>query len=187
MENNNLAPFFVRLLGLRDPHAEGHSNHVAVLSVALAQKIGLSAAQIKTLEFAAQIHDIGKIAINDFIVNKPGKYTEAEYGMIKQHSTIGASLVKTLPVDPIVYLTILHHHENFDGTGYPHKIKGEQIPLEARILRIADTYDALISNRVYHPARTHEEARRVIYQEEQKFDKDLLKVFFNLYHTQAPL
>lgn len=184
MENNNLSPFFVHLLGLRDPHAEGHSNHVAVLSIALSQKIGLPEAQVKTLEFAAQVHDIGKIAINDFIVNKPGKYTEAEYGMVQQHATIGSDLIKKLALDPSIHLTILHHHENFDGTGYPHKIKGDQIPLEARILRIADTYDALISERVYHPARTHEEARKVMYGEEQKFDSDLLKIFFEMYPTR---
>lgn len=184
MENKNLAPFFTHLLGLRDPLARGHSNHVAILSVALAQKISLSAAQVKTLEFAAQIHDIGKIAINDFIVNKPGRYTEAEYGMVKQHAAIGADLIKTLAIDPIISLTVLHHHENFDGTGYPHKIKGDQIPLEARILRISDTYDALISERVYHPARTHEEARKVMYDEEQKFDSDLLKIFFKINSTQ---
>ena len=184
MENNNLTLFLTHLLGLNDPHAEGHSDHVAVLSVALAQKIGLPAAQVKTLEFAAKIHDIGKMAINDFIVNKPGRYTEAEYGMVKQHTTIGSDLVRNLALDPIIHLSILHHHENFDGTGYPLKITGDQIPLEARILRIADTYDALISDRVYHPARSHEDARSVMYGEEQKFDPDLLKVFFNMYPTR---
>jgi len=180
MENKNLGSFFTHLLGLHDPHAKAHSNHVAILSIALARKIGLPAAQVETLELAAKIHDIGKIAINDFIVNKPGRYTEAEYDMVKQHAAIGSELVKTLGIDPILHLAILHHHENFDGTGYPHKIKGEKIPLEARILRISDTYDALISDRVYHPARTHTEARMVMYEEEQKFDSNLLKIFFKM-------
>lgn len=180
MENNNLTLFFTHLLGLHDPHARGHSNHVAVLATALARKIGLPAKQVETLEFAAKIHDIGKIAINDFIVNKPGRYTEAEYGMVQQHTTLGSDLIKNLALDPVIHLAILHHHENFDGTGYPHKIKGGQIPFEARILRISDTYDALITDRVYRPAFTHEEARRLMYEEEQKFDSDLLKVFFKM-------
>lgn len=184
MENNNLTTFLIHLLGLNDPHAEGHSNHVAILSTALAKKISLPAAQLKTLEFSAMVHDIGKIAINDFIVNKPGRYTEAEYGMVKQHTTIGSELIKKLALDPSIHLAILHHHENFDGTGYPHKIKGDQIPIEARILRIADTYDALISERVYHPARTPKEAQRVMYGEEQKFDSELLKVFFDMNPTR---
>ncbi|MBI1855491.1 MAG: HD domain-containing protein, partial [Chloroflexi bacterium] len=130
--------------------------------------------------FAARIHDIGKIAINDFIVTKPGRSTAAEYGMVQQHTTLGSDLIKNLALDPVIHLAILHHHENFDGTGYPHKIKGGQIPFEARVLRISDTYDALITDRVYRPAFTHEEARRLMYEEEQKFDSDFLKVFFKM-------
>jgi len=180
MESKNLAPFFTHLLELHDPHARSHSNHVALLAVALGRRIGLNSEQITNLDFAGKIHDIGKIVINDFIVHKPGKYTEAEYGMIQQLTTLGSNLIKRLELDPSIHVAILHHHENFDGTGYPHKIIGEQIPLEARILRIADTFDALITDRAYRPARTYAEAEKIMRDETKNFDPKLLEIFFGM-------
>lgn len=168
---------------MRDPHAKGHSNHVADYSSKVAAKIGLSSAEIERLEFAAMIHDIGKLAINDFIVNKPGRYTEAEYLMIQHHTVLGSNLVETLGLDPVIPAIILNHHENFDGSGYPNKKMGDQIPIEARIIRITDTYDALTSDRTYHPAYTSRKALDIMEQEHQYFDPQLLEIFFNLKHT----
>jgi len=176
----DLLPFLTHLIGLRDPHASGHSHHVRDLAFTLGQKVDLSSEQLSVLEFAARIHDIGKIAINEFIINKPGRFTEAEYIMVKQHSMLGSRLVESLELDPLIPEIILNHHENFDGTGYPNGIKGEAISLEARIIRITDTYDALTSNRGYRPAYTHHEAIKIMEEDQHCFDPQLLEIFFKM-------
>lgn len=176
----DLLPFLTNIIGLRDPHGKGHSNHVRDLASAFGRKLELTSTQIETLSFAAEIHDIGKIAINEFIINKPGRFTEAEYLMVKHHAELGANLIETLGLDPHIPLIILHHHENFDGSGYPSQLKGEQIPLEARIIRITDTYDALISNRGYRAAYSPKKALAIMKQEHHCFDPQLLEVFFKM-------
>jgi putative nucleotidyltransferase with HDIG domain len=180
----NLSAFLTSVIGLRDAHGKGHSDHVMTLSSSMGEKLKLSSAEIELLKFAAQIHDIGKIAINEFIVNKPGRFTEAEYLMIQHHAELGANLVEKLEFDPRIHLSILHHHENFDGTGYPHKLAGDQIPLESRIVRLTDTYDALTSNRGYRPAYTHKKALAIMEQTQHCYDPELLKVFFKMQHTK---
>jgi HD-GYP domain-containing protein (c-di-GMP phosphodiesterase class II) len=176
----DLLPFLTSVIGLRDPHGKGHSNHVMELSRDFGRKIDMTSAQIETLAFAAEIHDIGKIAINEFIINKPGRFTEAEYLMVQHHAQLGANLIETLDLDPFIPLIILHHHENFDGSGYPRKLKGDQIPLESRMIRITDTYDALTSDRGYRPAYSHRKALAIMEQEHTLFDPELLKVFFKM-------
>jgi putative nucleotidyltransferase with HDIG domain len=177
---NNLAAFLTGVIGLRDAHGKGHSDHVMVLSEALGEKIKLSSADLELLKFSAQIHDIGKIAINEFIVNKPGRFTEAEYLMIQHHAQLGASLIEKLELDPRIHRSVLHHHENFDGTGYPDRLAGDQIPLESRVIRITDTYDALTSNRGYRPAYSHQEAISIMEHDQHCFDPDLWKVFLKI-------
>ena len=176
----NLTPFLTSLIGLRDAHGKGHSDQVMTLSIALGERIKLQSADLELLSLAAQIHDIGKIAINEFIVNKPGRFTEAEYLMIQHHAQLGASLIEKLELDPRIHLSILHHHENFDGSGYPERLAGDQILLESRIIRITDTYDALTSNRGYRPAYSHREAISIMEREQHCFDPQLLKVFFEM-------
>jgi len=180
----DLLPFLTNVIGLRDPHGKGHSHHVRDLSIAFGRKIDLASAQMETLAFAAEIHDIGKIAINEFIINKPGLFTEAEYLMVRHHAQLGASLIELLGLDPLIPLIILHHHENFDGSGYPHKIKGNQIPLEARIIRITDTYDALTSNRGYRTAYPHKKALAIMEQDNDFFDPQLLEIFFRMQRSK---
>jgi HD-GYP domain-containing protein (c-di-GMP phosphodiesterase class II) len=176
----DLLPFLTSVIGLRDPHGKSHSNQVRELSFAFGHKLDLTSTQIEILAFAAQIHDIGKIAINEFIVNKPGRFTEAEYLMVQHHAQLGANLIETLRLDPLISSIILHHHENFDGSGYPGKLKGKQTPLEARIIRITDTYDALTSNRGYRSAYTHKKALEIMEREHTFFDPDLLRIFFKM-------
>jgi putative two-component system response regulator len=176
----DLLPFLTSLIGMRDAHGKGHSDHVMEFSSAIGREIKLSSAQLMLLKFSAQIHDIGKLAINDFIVNKPGRFTEAEHLMIQHHTNLGASLIEKLMLDPAIPLIILHHHENFDGSGYPHKLKGDQIPLEARIIRIADTFDALTSYRGYRPAYTPKKAYSIMKQDGQFFDPELLETFLRI-------
>lgn len=176
----DLLPFLTRLIGLRDPHASGHSHHVGDLASMLGQQAGLSPEKLNLLKFSARIHDIGKIAINEFVINKPGRFTEAEYIMVQQHSMLGAKLIESLDLDPLIPEIILHHHENFDGTGYPNGKRGEEIPVEARIIRITDTYDALTSDRGYRPSYTHREAIRVMEADQHCFDPQLLEIFFKM-------
>ena len=176
----DLLPFLTRLIGLRDPHASAHSHHVRDLAYTLGQQVDLSPDQLNILGFAAGIHDIGKIAINEFVINKPGRFTEAEYIMVQQHSMLGSKLIESLELDPLIPEIILDHHENFDGTGYPHGKKGEAIPLEARIIRITDTYDALTSDRGYRPAYTHREAIQIMEEDRHCFDPQLLEIFFKM-------
>jgi putative nucleotidyltransferase with HDIG domain len=176
----DLLPFLTSVIGLRDAHGKGHSKHVMELSSALGHKVDLTSAQMENLSFAAEIHDIGKIAINEFIVNKPGRFTEAEYLMIQHHAQLGANLIETLELDPEIPSMIRHHHENFDGSGYPDKLKGEQIPLGSRIIRITDTYDALTSNRGYRPAYTHKKALAIMKQDHDFFEPQLLEIFFKM-------
>jgi len=175
-----LLPFLTRLIGLRDPHASVHSHHVMDLAEMLGLLVDLSSKQLEVLGFAARIHDIGKLAINDFIINKPGRFTEAEYIMVKQHSMLGSKLIESLDLDPLIPQIVLNHHENFDGSGYPHGKKGEEIPVEARIIRITDTYDALTSDRGYRPAYAHREAVQIMEKEQQFFDPQLLEIFFKM-------
>lgn len=176
----DLLPFLTSLIGLRDPHGEAHSNHVMELSSAFGRKVDMTSAQIETLSFAAEIHDIGKIAINEFIINKPGRFTEAEYLMTQHHAQLGANLIETLGLDPLIPAIIRNHHENFDGSGYPDGLKGDQIPLEARIIRITDTYDALTSNRGYRSAYSHKKALSIMEKDHVLFDPQLLEIFFKM-------
>jgi putative two-component system response regulator len=176
----DLLPFLTSVIGLRDPHGKGHSSHVKELSSAFGRRVDMTSTQIETLAFAAEIHDIGKIAINEFIINKPGRFTEAEYLMVQHHAQLGANLIETIGLDQPIHQIILHHHENFDGSGYPHKRKGDQIPLESRIIRITDTYDALTSNRGYRAAYSHKKALAIMAQDHLFFDPELLEIFFRM-------
>jgi putative nucleotidyltransferase with HDIG domain len=174
---SDLIAFITQLATMRDPYSGTHGDHVAVMSVALARELGLPSSQIELLEQAATIHDIGKFSISEYVVNKPGRLTEAEYIMIQQHTVLGQKILKPLDLDPIIGQTILCHHENYDGSGYPNKVSGDEIPLEARIIRITDTYDALTSKRSYRDAHTPRKALQVMESEAQCFDPLLMKAF----------
>ncbi len=180
----DLLPFLISVISLRDLHGKAHSKRVRELSSAFGRKVDLTSAQIERLAFTAEIHDIGKVAINEFIINKPGRFTEAEYLMTQHHAELGATLIETLDLDPLIPLIIRHHHENIDGNGYPHKLKGDQIPLESRIIRMTDTYDALTSNRGYRAAYSHKKALGIMEQDHHAFDPELLDIFFKMQHAK---
>lgn len=139
----------VSVINARDRYTYGHSERVTEYSLKLANKMGLREEEIRLLSYAAFLHDIGKIEIDRDILNKPGRFNEEEWNIVKQHPTWGSDIVKSVkklsPVAPL----ILYHHENYDGTGYPTGIKGESIPLLSRIIKVVDSYDAMISNRTY--------------------------------------
>ncbi|MGC8745590.1 MAG: HD-GYP domain-containing protein [Candidatus Saccharicenans sp.] len=126
------------------------------------------------------MHDIGKIVIPDYVLNKPVILTEAERLMIQQHPELGFKLVEALDLNPIIGEVILNHHGNFDGTGYPAQLKGKEIPFTARIVRIADVFDALTSDRPYRKAYSLEQALSIMEKQKSQFDPELYKIFLTL-------
>src|SRR5690349_11166171 len=136
-------------LDARDPCTAGHSIRVADYSLAIARELGLAEHSIDVIRMGAQLHDIGKIGIPDGILLKPGALSPAEFGLIKLHPQIGRRILeKNRGFEPLLGLVELHH-ENWDGSGYPYGISGQQIPIEARIVRVADAFDAMTSDRAY--------------------------------------
>jgi putative two-component system response regulator len=166
----------------KDPFTKGHIDRVSSLAVNLGRHIGLSAEDIGTLEKGGALHDIGKIGVKDDILLKSGKLTAEEYEEIKKHPCIGENICRPLnSLKPSLPL-IKHHHERFDGSGYPMGLCGEEIPLLARIMAIVDMYDALTSRRAYREAMTHEEAMKIFRHDtaEGKFDPVLVAGFVEL-------
>lgn len=149
----------------RDSYTAGHSERVSEISSLIARRLDLPIREIEQIKLAATFHDIGKIGIPDSVLLKPGKLTEIEYKQIKEHSMIGVNILSEIVFLKDTLPIILHHHENYDGTGYPIGISGTAIPIGARVIRVADTFDAMTSNRPYRKALSHEEA----IQEIQKF------------------
>ena len=133
----------------KDDYTKGHSLRVARYSEALARKIGWSEEEIQNIHYIALLHDIGKIGVPDSVLNKPFKLTNVEFELIKNHTTMGAEILKDINMIPNVSVGAKYHHEKYDGTGYPNGLKGEEIPEVARIIGIVDSYDAMTSNRVY--------------------------------------
>jgi len=164
----------------KDPYTKGHSERVSYLSVYLAEKMGLSNEVRQTILIAALPHDVGKIGIPDKIISKRGKLTKKEYEVIKQHPGKGEQIVSPV-LGPEAGKIIRHHHERWDGKGYPDGIKDEEIPLCSRIIAIADVFDALTSDRPYRKAYTVEEAIKII--EEGKgtqFDPEIVELFLSI-------
>lgn len=149
----------------RDPHTAGHCERLARYAVALGQALGLDEPMLKALGLGGFLHDLGKIAVPDRILLKPGPLEPPEREKIRVHPVVGADLVQGLRTLDAVRPIIHHHHERWDGSGYPDGLKGEAIPLGARILAVADVYDALRTQRPYKPPFPHEEAVSILLQE----------------------
>jgi putative two-component system response regulator len=134
----------------------------------LGRRIGLPEEQITALQQGGSVHDIGKVAVPDRVLLKPGKLTPEEWKMMRQHPVVGESICMPLKSFRLVLPIIRHHHEKLDGSGYPDGLKGDQIPLTARIMTVVDIYDAFTTDRPYHSARSSEEALEFMGQEVQK-------------------
>jgi len=140
----------------KDHYTLGHSQKVSELSVSIAEELGLSEREIEVIQYAGLLHDIGKIAMPDQVIKKPTKLSPEEFELIKDHPVVGAKIIKEIealaPMVPIV----LHHHERFDGKGYPDGLKGEEIPIGARIVLVADAFDTMVSARAYRDMMPNE-------------------------------
>ena len=145
-------------LDARDPYTSGHSERVAALSVAIGRKMQLPETDIETLRLGALLHDIGKIGVSDTVLRKPGTLTADEFEQIKRHPLLGARILKPLRFLSAHIAIVELHHEQPDGRGYPHGLRGDQIPLLASVVRVADAFDAITTARAYRPARSATEA-----------------------------
>ncbi len=169
------------MVDAKDIYTARHSSRVTKYSLLIGEQLGFSPEEMEKLERAAILHDIGKVAIPDRILNKKGKLTAEEFRKIKSHPVIGAEILKDFDFAPQISEGAMYHHERYDGTGYPDGLKGEEIPLFGRIIAIADAYDAMSSNRVYRPKCTREyilsefERNRGI-----QFDPKLCDIFIGL-------
>jgi putative nucleotidyltransferase with HDIG domain len=171
-------------LDARDRETEGHSTRVSKLAWMLGEELGLTIQPLKALERGALLHDIGKIGISDDILHKSGALTEDEWRIMRIHPDIGARIVEGIPFLQDTLPVIRYHHERWDGSGYPSGLKGEEIPLYARIFAVADVFDALTSSRTYRNKSSPEEALE--YMREQAgclFDPVIVEALSNLPYT----
>jgi putative nucleotidyltransferase with HDIG domain len=173
----------------KDQITHGHIRRVQVYATQLAERLGVTdAQQLRAIEAAALLHDMGKLAIPEYILNKPGKLTIAEFEKMKRHADIGADLLSSIsfpyPVVPIVR----HHHENWDGSGYPSGLSGHDIPLGARILSVVDCFDALTSDRPYRPRMSDEESFAILRERSAKmYDPLVVDTFIRVFAEISPL
>jgi putative nucleotidyltransferase with HDIG domain len=168
-------------LDLKDAETEGHSKRVTAFTIAIARALGLSADEIRVIARGAFLHDIGKMAIPDNILRKPDKLTAEEVAIMREHCFHGYQILKKIPFLAEAAEIVYSHQERFDGTGYPRGLKGEQIPLGARMFSVADTLDAITSNRPYRPAQTVEAARDEIERwSGRQFDPEIVKTFMSM-------
>ena len=165
----------------KDPYTRGHSDRVSAYSVLIGEKMGLSEKDIHTLKIGGLFHDIGKIGVPDSILLKESRLTDDEYSQIKNHPSIGSHILGDVPMFQDIIPIVLHHHERFDGKGYPSQLKGYDIPLFARIAAVADTFDAMTSKRSYRDSLPLDtvvaEIKRV---SGTQFDPDIAKVFLDI-------
>jgi HD-GYP domain-containing protein (c-di-GMP phosphodiesterase class II) len=175
-----------RALELRDRETEGHTRRAAEYTVALGRALGMSEDSLVHVRRGALLHDIGKLGIPDKILLKPGPLSEEEWSIMRLHPTYAHQLIEPIPyLRPALDIPYCHH-EHWDGSGYPQGLKGEQIPLAARIFCVVDVWDAITSNRVYRPAWPLERARQYINQNAGvQFDPQVVEMFFKVVDERA--
>lgn len=173
-----------RLLKNRDPQTELHSQRIGNLAVLVGHQIGLTEKQLQTLFQSALLHDIGKIAISDHILFKTGKLTEEEWQVMYQHPHYAAEIITTLGLNQSIADIALHHHEKWNGEGYPNGLKGDQIPIESQIISLVDVWDAIQTDRPYKSAKSSEFALNFILEQSGKmFSPALVEVFDQMIKT----
>lgn len=179
--NDELFLTLAKIFDARDPYVGGHAAQVATYAVAIAEEMGLPSERVEIVRQSAYLHDIGKIAIPESILHKPDKLTDTEYEFIKKHAEIGADFITTSHGLRHLAPFIRHHHERWDGRGYPDGLAGEEIPLEARILNVCDSIEAMASDRPYHQAMSNEEiVKEVVHCVGSQFDPKVAKAFIRI-------
>jgi putative nucleotidyltransferase with HDIG domain len=168
-------------LDLKDAETEGHSKRVTAYTIAMARAMGLTSDEIRVIARGAFLHDIGKMAIPDAILRKPGALTQEERDIMREHCYRGYQMLRKIPFLSEAAEIVYAHQEKYDGSGYPRGLKGDQIPLGARIFSVADTLDAITSNRPYRAAQTPAAAREEIHKfSGRQFDPDVVKTFLSM-------
>jgi len=161
----NIIKTLTAAIEAKDKYTEGHSRRVEYYSELIAQKMKIPPNRIESIKVAALLHDIGKIGIEDYILRKPGKLTEEEWEKIRQHPRIGMKILEEVSFPDAVKNAILHHHEKYNGEGYPDNLKAEENSIDAYILAAADAYDAMTSDRPYRKALSREAAIDILKKE----------------------
>jgi len=168
-------------LALKDQETAAHCKRVTSFSVAIARAMGLPADQIRVLARGAYLHDIGMISIPDSIFRKPGELTPDEWGIMRQHCHLGYEICKKIPFQTEIADLVYSHHERFDGTGYPRGLKGDELSVAARIIAVANTLDAMTSDRLYRPAQSLAAAKEEIQRwSGRQFDPKIVRIFLSM-------
>jgi len=175
-----------KLIEMRDPYTRGHSEKVSRWSEIVAQKLGLNEKEQEEINLAAKLHDIGKISIPDRILNKPGPLSKEEYAEVKKHPALGADIFSNIDSLKEVSEIIRHHHEWYNGRGYPDGLAGKKIPLGSRIISVVDAYQAMTSDRPYRRAFSKEKA---IYELKRRagsqFDPEIVRIFIRILNGRS--
>jgi HD-GYP domain-containing protein (c-di-GMP phosphodiesterase class II) len=173
------AAALARAVDSRDVYTGSHSERVAAIAGAIAEQLDLPATEIELTRLAGSLHDLGKLAIPEEILQKPGELTTAEWLVVQRHPQIAHRMLESLGVEPVADW-VLHHHERWDGAGYPDGLAGEDIPLGSRIVYVAEVYDAMTFGRLYRAPRTREAALEEIDRcAGAQFDPEVVRAFFS--------
>ena len=170
----------IHAIEARDTYTEGHSKRVTLYTRSLIEALELETEAAREIGLASQLHDIGKLGMSDFVLNKNGKLTEEEFDLMRKHPEVGYNILNPILPEQALF-AVRHHHERWDGGGYPHGLAEDAIPLGARIIALADTFDAITSERIYRPARTPLQAGEEILRcSGTQFDPDLATTFTSI-------
>jgi HD-GYP domain-containing protein (c-di-GMP phosphodiesterase class II) len=184
---NSVICAFNQLLDLKDLNTGVHSTRLAEWGTRVAQELGIDGRGLLDIEVAALLHDIGKMGVPDAILRKPGRLTEEEFAIVKKHPEYGWAVLRQMPGFEDASLFVLHHHENFDGKGYPAGLKELEIPIGSRIVSVIDAFDAMVSSRPYRQGLTIDEAtRRLILSSGTQFDPVIVQCFLRIAQADMP-
>jgi putative nucleotidyltransferase with HDIG domain len=184
---DGLLETLAEVIDLRDPYVYGHSQQVTRYAVLIAGQMGLSPEQIEIIRKSSLMHDVGKMGFDSCLIAKPSRLTESEFDVVKQHVIVGADLLRKSHSLQSLIPIVLHHHERFDGKGYPDHLKGTDIPLQARIICLADAVEAMASGRPYHRPMSLEEILEEIRRcSGSQFDPAMVRAFEKLAEKKGP-
>jgi putative nucleotidyltransferase with HDIG domain len=171
-----------RAIEARDPYTRGHSARVTTIAEAIARRLGWDEQRLELLHVGGRLHDVGKLGVSEEVLAKPGRLDEGELAQIREHPKLGARILMRVAAFRSALPYVLYHHERWDGRGYPTGRAGEEIPLEARVLAVADAFDAMTSNRSYRPALDREEALAEVARcAGTQFDPEIARIFLELF------